>query len=117
VVADPRAQEVVAALKLDDGSALAVRMPAGIVSGLTLALRSEFAKVAVQPGTRASVGQPLSLMSSQPFVLADKRIGLMLQIENFQVPVDFPKEAIAVLKETIARLEEMTRNPPKQRLD
>jgi hypothetical protein len=108
VEAAVREQELHLGFALANGRTLIVKLPAGAVSGLGMALHHQFQKVAV-PSENFAL-QPLQIAGSRAFSLADGRCGLILDIESFEIPVLFDQADIDYFRNDLDKVEALAKN-------
>lgn len=98
----------------EGGGTIGIELPVSAAAGLTVGLLSALPQLA-DPNAREGLVQTFSLAETQPFVGPSGQVGLELRmVEGLRIAVQFPKAAIQALKNATARLEKMSKKPPRQ---
>jgi hypothetical protein len=85
----------------------------GAVAGLAMAIRDQYKKIVRSDAERAAVMQPLVVQSASAFSLPSGKVGLAIDIENFELPLLMTPEIISGFRASLDEVERLSKNPPK----
>ena len=81
-----------------------------------MAARSEYQKIAHSDYEKQLVAQPLEVTGARVFQFSDGRAGLILDIENFEVPILLSSSDVEHLRGSLSELEARRKSPLKTSL-
>lgn len=112
VDADVRTSELVMGFEYGkERRKVIIRLPAGAAGGLFLGLRDKLTRLARHNAQRAAVIQPLVIRSISPFLLLSGKVGVAIEIEDFEIPLLMPPEIIAAIRISLDEVEAIAKIP------
>jgi len=109
---DQRTNEIVLTFKNDAGAARAVRLHAGVIGSLVVALIGTGRQIAPSSG-QAFSGQVMNCTGIQPAMSESQPILDLLLEDALHFPITFPASAIPAFQSVFRTLAELTKSRPR----